>query len=1085
VRSGLDGLSTLLNVGTAVGRTDGQLLECFAAEGGDDSELAFATLVDRHGPMVLRTCRAILRDEHDARDAFQATFLILARRGGSLWVRDSVGPWLHRVARHAAIRTRRDGARRRSIERNAAFTMELSPHEPSDLDISSIIHEELDRLPERYRVPVVLCDMEGRTHEDAARHLGCPVGTVKSRLSRGRERLRDRLTRRGLALAAAFAGPVRSPLPAGLTEAATRAAARLAPSTVTGIARGVMRSMFLAQLRIVAMKATVGITIGISLFLLGSGMAARQEPGPKPSPAPAASPAPPKAAASAEPAPTFAWRRTVRYDPPDFEGFFPDDPKGGEALDALAADEKRGRRPAAEVLRTVRRGLRRTTADREEIIRWIGSDFVWEAAAQNPLAIEILYHATDFRGPLTCYGESPSIYFGLMRVEPKTPAILHAIVDWCMHIDNTMDWIWAGYCGRKDRATILSCIKPYLDSADEATRRRAIVVEKYLSESPDKGEAHGEWLRGKVQAKSGHRLPGIEKTLRNGNSRDRLAALKLILTDELIHIMGESFVDPLRACAGDEDPAVRRELASVLNMAAWLNRDRPWTDDVIEIVLRLSADKDPQVRYDAVYHGLPNPLPDRRRDDIIRRLVAVAVHEPGPDGHRQDLIRRIAWLLQGDRDAAARFLDEMLRGGDAARAEAARSVYKDLTGRIPPGSGTVSPEVRKGYVAAFRDLHEHLGKVYPSFAIKGIDWAKVGRELLPRIEAVETEEQFGLLVEELVARLEDSHACVLEGTASPPSAGFNDWGPWIDCLIDDRGRPVLCSVSPRTLAWKAGVRPGMTVVSVNGVPASEAMDRWMQHQRKYVGYSSGRYLKYDAARWFLRQPHHGDKIALELEDVDGRRLTALLRAEARGWYIPRLPVPREGIEDGGAHVQWVRLENGIGYIHVRRMQQGLEVSLDQALNALGDLKGLILDLRGNSGGGFDAETAFRNFDLAPAGTDAPHRPHYQGPIALLIDERCISAGEGWASWFVARKRARLFGTTTAGASARKEMYTLSNGMYKIQISVKAYTGFLNRPIERRGLEPDVDVRCTARDLSQGKDTVAEAAAAWLKQANRE
>jgi len=196
-------------------------------------------------------------------------------------------------------------------------------------------------------------------------------------------------------------------------------------------------------------------------------------------------------------------------------------------------------------------------------------------------------------------------------------------------------------------------------------------------------------------------------------------------------------------------------------------------------------------------------------------------------------------------------------------------------------------------------------------------------------------------------------------------------------------------------------------------------------------------------------------------------------------------VPREGIQDGGADVQWVRLKDGIGYIHIRRIRQNLEVSLDQALTALGDMKGLVLDVRGNSGGGFDTKTAFRDFDLAPGEATAPHRPIYQGPIALLIDERCISAGEGWASWFVARKRARSFGTATAGASARKETYTLSNGLYKVEIPVKAYTGFLDRAIERRGLEPDVEVRCTARDLSRGRDRVAEVAVEWLTHSGRE
>ena len=835
------------------------------------------------------------------------------------------------------------------------------------------------------------------------------------------------------------------------------------------------------------MKATVGITIGVCIFLLGSGKAVRQDLA-QPAPPAAAAPVQTKAAAPATsapatPAPTFAWRRTASYDPPDFEGFFPDDVQGGKALDALAADEKRAEHPASEVLRLVRRGLRRTTADRMEVIRWVGNDYVWEAAVQNPTAIEILYHATDHRGPITGYGESPSIYFGLMRVEPKAPAILHAVVDWCMHVDNTMDWIWAGYCGRKDRALFLSFIKPYLASPDAATRRRATVVEKYLSESPDAADAYGEWARDTVRAKSGHRLPEIEKTLRTGNSHDRLAALKLVQTEELTHIMGESFVKPLRACARDVDPAVRREIASVLNMAMRCNWDRPWTDNIIEIVLRLTADKDPDVCYDAVYHGLPNPLPDRKRNDIIRQLVNVAL-VADERGHRQDLIRRLAWLLQSDRDTAARFLDEILRGPDAARAEAARAVYKDLTEQTPPATGTSGPEVRKEYVAAFRDLYEHLGKVYPSFAIKGIDWAKVGRELLPRVEAVETEKQFGLLVEELVAKLEDSHAYVFEGKSSPPSAGFNEWGPWIDCLIDDRRRPVLYSVSPRTSAWKAGVRPGMAVVSVNGVPADEAMERWAKHQRKFVGYSSDRYLKYDAARWFLRQPTHGDKIAVELEDVDGRSFAALLKAEGRGWYIPRLPVPRQGIEDGGGDVQWVRLGEKIGYIYVRRVRQGLEVALDQAFNALGELKGLILDVRGNSGGGFDTATAFRNFDLTPPAGTAPHRPLYRGPIAMLIDERCISAGEGWASWFVAQQTGpAVWHDDRREPRARKEEYVLKNGLYKIVVPVKAYTGFLDRPIERRGLEPDVELRPSAQDISRGKDTVAEAAIQWLEHAD--
>ena len=138
---------------------------------------------------------------------------------------------------------------------------------------------------------------------------------------------------------------------------------------------------------------------------------------------------------------------------------------------------------------------------------------------------------------------------------------------------------------------------------------------------------------------------------------------------------------------------------------------------------------------------------------------------------------------------------------------------------------------------------------------------------------------------------------------------------------------------------------------------------------------------------------------------------------------------------------------------------------------------MIIDVRGNSGGGFDGARAVRNFNVED-GVE-PMRPRYAGPIAMLIDERCISAGEGWASWFVANKRARLFGAATAGASSAKETYTLSNGLYKVVFAVRARRGFLDRPIEGRGLVPDVPVRCSAADLAAGKDTVLETARRYL------
>ncbi len=195
-RSVVRQLRSLLSEGTTANLSDGQLLERFATGLGESSERAFAALVERHGGLVLRVCRGVLGDSHEAQDAFQATFLVLVRRAGSLWVKDSLGPWLHQVAYRTAACARASAARRQRHERIAA---ERKPEllKARSNDVGQIVHDELERLPERYRAPIVLCDLEGCSHEQAARHLGWPIGTVKSRQSRGRARLRERLMRRG------------------------------------------------------------------------------------------------------------------------------------------------------------------------------------------------------------------------------------------------------------------------------------------------------------------------------------------------------------------------------------------------------------------------------------------------------------------------------------------------------------------------------------------------------------------------------------------------------------------------------------------------------------------------------------------------------------------------------------------------------------------------------------------------------------------------------------------------------------------------------------------------------------------------
>ena len=381
-----------------------------------------------------------------------------------------------------------------------------------------------------------------------------------------------------------------------------------------------------------------------------------------------------------------------------------------------------------------------------------------------------------------------------------------------------------------------------------------------------------------------------------------------------------------------------------------------------------------------------------------------------------------------------------------------------------------------GYAESFLALYRELGQRYPCFELKDIDWPAVGEELLPRAAEVTTDEQFGLLCLELVARLEDSHAFVGRGTIAPPTPPFPRWDPGLACLIDDRGRPVVYYIDKDGPAEAKGVKVGMTVLSVDGEPADEVMQTRMEQANRYQGFSSRRYLRYQAARWFLRQAERGATVSLEMQSIDGQTHRFDLPATFGVRYLPRLPLPIARVSDS-AGVSWTMLDDDIGYIYVRRIRGDLIERLDRAVEALKAAKGLIVDVRGNSGGGFDANRSHRNF--ASDDDQEPERPRFAGPMALLIDARCISAGEGWASWFIAQGRARVFGEATAGASARKTDYRLKNELYQVTFPVKAYTGFLDRPIERRGLEPDVPVMQNAADLAAGRDTVLQKAKEYL------
>jgi RNA polymerase sigma factor (sigma-70 family) len=201
----LNQLGTILRFGVAGDLSDSQLLQRYLTGRDGAEQAAFSALVERHGPMVLSVCRQVLGNRHDAQDAFQATFMVLARKAGSVHNGESLASWLHGIALRVAVRAKLDEGRRREHERRCATMKEkercdrvVRPEPFTEL------HEEIARLPQRYREPVVLCYLEGLTSEQAAVRIGCPAGTVWSRLSTARQRLRGRLVRRGVAFPAAL-----------------------------------------------------------------------------------------------------------------------------------------------------------------------------------------------------------------------------------------------------------------------------------------------------------------------------------------------------------------------------------------------------------------------------------------------------------------------------------------------------------------------------------------------------------------------------------------------------------------------------------------------------------------------------------------------------------------------------------------------------------------------------------------------------------------------------------------------------------------------------------------------------------------
>jgi RNA polymerase sigma-70 factor (ECF subfamily) len=263
------------------GLSDAQLLGRFVEQ---RDEAAFEALMRRHGPMVWGVCRRVLCRHQDAEDAFQVTFLVLARKAASVVPRELLANWLYGVAHRTALKARAVTARRRARERQMTDLPEPEMVQQGGSELAELLDEELSRLPDKYRVPIVLCDLEGKTRKEAARQLGWPEGTLSSRLARARTRLAKRMARHGLALSAgslavlwppqAVSGGVPTSLVvstakiAPLVAAGEGVTAGLVSGKVAGLMQGVLKAMLLTKLKM----ATAAVLV---FGILGMGVGAR------------------------------------------------------------------------------------------------------------------------------------------------------------------------------------------------------------------------------------------------------------------------------------------------------------------------------------------------------------------------------------------------------------------------------------------------------------------------------------------------------------------------------------------------------------------------------------------------------------------------------------------------------------------------------------------------------------------------------------------------------------------------------------------------------------------------------------------
>jgi hypothetical protein len=393
----------------------------------------------------------------------------------------------------------------------------------------------------------------------------------------------------------------------------------------------------------------------------------------------------------------------------------------------------------------------------------------------------------------------------------------------------------------------------------------------------------------------------------------------------------------------------------------------------------------------------------------------------------------------------------------------------------------------KDYRFAIAELGKACGNL---IAQKGIDWKAVDRELAPAAAAAASEQEHLVVLTRLLARLHDGH-CEVRRTEKTQDVKWPDDGQadkvgcgmfW--CRIGKK----ICVKTVWNNAQSSGVEPGWEVLSVAGVPVQKWLEQRIASLRDTLSFSTDNQAFFYACHRGLAEPS-GTSLEYEFKDEKGtkkKRSIAFTKGNPTAWGPAVVPPDLKHTDD----LEFGALKSGTGYVHVRRCKESLATQMDQALAAVGSTKGLILDFRGNSGGGFDHEDFLGRF--VPKGTTlhgqmgveypSTGEHPYTGPIVVIVDGTVISAGETASGIFKEDGRGYMIGESpTAGMSSQKTEIELPSGLFKLYVSISSNKQRFNggKGIEGIGVIPHEIVEFDPKDLAQGVDTLIARAEALL------